>query len=75
MTTGSGGARAKVAALKTIGEFDCEVGALAKLAVGISRLFATRRIFLSASISRSRFCARNAGEKRGRCAPARVRCR
>jgi len=40
MTTGSRGARSKVAALKTIGEFDCEVGALAKLAVGISRLFA-----------------------------------
>ena len=40
MTTGSGGARARVAALKTIGEFDCEVGALAKLAVGIGRLFA-----------------------------------
>lgn len=40
MTTGSGGARARVAALKTIGEFDCEVGALAKLAVGISRLSA-----------------------------------
>jgi hypothetical protein len=38
MTTGSGGARARVAALKTIGEFDCEVGALAKLAFGISRL-------------------------------------
>ena len=40
MTSSSGGARAKVAALKTIREFDCEVGALAKLAVGISRLFA-----------------------------------
>jgi hypothetical protein len=40
MTLGSGGARAKVAALKTIGEFDCEIGALAKLAVGIGRLFA-----------------------------------
>jgi len=40
MTTGSGGARAKVAALKTIGEFDSEVGALAKLAVGIGCLFA-----------------------------------
>jgi hypothetical protein len=39
MTTGSGGARAKFAALKTIGEFDCEVGTLAKLAVGIGRLF------------------------------------
>ena len=39
MTTGSGGAWAKLAALKTIGEFDCEVGTLAKLAVGISRLF------------------------------------
>ena len=40
MTTGSRGAWSKVAALKTIGEFDSEVGALAKLAVGISRLFA-----------------------------------